>query len=320
MLSLGQFSDPEQLPFLKLIACICLLLSLSIIATDNSIQAQTARSYAPPVIRRSHANTETGLFRRLPSNDLGQTGDGNSSDASSYSFAKERMLGSDLSLELNRHLQFVKVAAVDKYLNGLVETLVQHSDSRMPVTVSTILDDEVNAYTLPGGFIYVDSGLILAVDDEASLACMLAHEVAHVAARHGVKYLLNASKLTTRDRLNGFYRTLESEADTLGIEYTYAAGYDPRGCERFFAKLRRRKLSPPMEDHPPLSQRLRRARLEAAAISSERNYAASTNEFALVQALLQQLSSKDSKRRNGSLRAELQRLPDNCVQLAHEFP
>jgi len=155
----------------------------------------------------------------------------------------------------------------------------------------------VNAYNIPGGFIYVNSGLILAADDEASLACMLAHEIAHVASRHGVKYLVWSSHVATPGTWMKFYRDMEREADLLAIEYINVAGYDPTAFVRFFEKLRSQKLVTVTPDHPPLQERIRRAQIALSAILPPKDvYLVTTAEFDGIRTRLLRLTGKSRKR------------------------
>ena len=205
-----------------------------------------------------------------------------------YSWKREEKLGQQMAKELNVHLQFINDPAINEYVSGLVQDLAMHSDAQVPFTVRVVKDDEINAYSLPGGYLYVNTGLILDVPDEATLAGLLAHEIAHVAARHGTKILtkryifkfatvpltfVGGTALTASDALVPmlmlkFSRDTEREADLLGIEYAYSAGYDPQEFVRFFENLDvRSKQKVPLvfqmfATHPVSKERIKRAQLE----------------------------------------------------------
>ena len=170
----------------------------------------------------------------------------------SGSTEKEVRLGRELATEVDRQAKFVDDPTITEYVNRVGQNIVLHSDAKVPFTIKVIDSDEINAFALPGGFFYVNKGLILAADNEAELAGVMAHEIAHVAARHAVENQTKASLLeyaalagsiflggipgmiyqnTAGIGLLGifmkFSRSAEEEADKLGVQYMYAAGYDP---------------------------------------------------------------------------------------------
>jgi predicted Zn-dependent protease len=176
-----------------------------------------------------------------------------------YSPAKERALGQELAHRLDENDRLLQDPAIDAYLARIAHRLVKTSDAQPPLTIKVVLDDNVNAVTLPGGFIYVNSGAILAAANEAQLAAVIAHEIAHVESRHTTR---NSSKqglvdgaLTPTHFLPGpvayvlqklrpmlllrIRRNSEREADLLGMEYQYAAGYDVREFPAFLEKVQR---------------------------------------------------------------------------------
>ena len=178
-----------------------------------------------------------------------------------YSIDKEQALGRELSLQVEQQSKLFTDPVIDEYVNRIGQTLVRHSDAHVAFTIKVVDDEQVNAFALPGGFFYVNTGVLLAADDEAELAGVMAHEIAHVAARHAT---LNAtrqqiwnmaslplifvggpvglairqfSSIAVPMSFLKFGRDAEREADFLGLEYQYASGYDPTAFVDFFEKL-----------------------------------------------------------------------------------
>src|SRR5713226_2758811 len=200
-----------------------------------------------------------------------------------YSIEREIGLGKSLAQEVERSSKLIDDPIVTEYVNRVGQNLVRNSDAKVPFTIKVIDSDEVNAFALPGGFFYVNSGLILAADEEAELAGVMGHEIGHVAARHYTRSVTKGTILqwaTIPLILLGpggwggyglyqglnlaipmgflkFSRDQEREADYLGLQYMYKAGYDPNAFVSFFEKLqaqeRRRPGSIPkiFSDHPP---------------------------------------------------------------------
>lgn len=178
-----------------------------------------------------------------------------------YSLEKEIALGKQLAQEIERQAKIVDDPVIAEYVNRIGQNLVRNSDAKVPFTIKVIDGEEVNAFALPGGFFFVNSGLILRAESEAELAGVMAHEIAHVAARHGTRQatrgqLVNlatiplifmggwtgygvrqgASVLIPIGFLK-FSRGFEEEADLLGLQYLYKAGYDPTAFVDFFEKI-----------------------------------------------------------------------------------
>src|SRR5712664_3037286 len=252
-----------------------------------------------------------------------------------FSLEREIALGKGLAQEVERSSKLIDDPVVTEYVNRVGRNLVRNSDARVPFTIKVIDSDEVNAFALPGGFFYVNSGLILRAQEESELAGVMAHEISHVTARHGTK---NATKgelmqLATiplillgpggwagygiYQGLNlaipitylKFSRDAEREADFLGLQYMYKAGYDPNAFVSFFEKIeaeeRRHPGSIPklFSTHPPTPERVQKAQEEIATILPARDeYIVTTSEFDLVKTRLARIENRlklDEKKKAG---------------------
>ena len=240
----------------------------------------------------------------------------------SGSTEKEVKLGRELAAEVDRQAKFVDDPIITEYVNRVGQNIVLHSDAKIPFTIKVIDSDEVNAFALPGGFFYVNKGLILVADNEAEVAGVMAHEIAHVAARHAVENQTKASLLEylamgTSIFLGGipgmiyqntaglgllgifmkFSRSAEEEADKLGVQYMYAAGYDPSAMATMFEKLESKNKKKPgliskaFASHPAPPDRRASALALAARFPEHDEYVISTSEFQKVKARLLRLSN-----------------------------
>ena len=240
----------------------------------------------------------------------------------SGSIEKEVRLGREAAAEVDRQAKFVDDPLITEYVNRVGQNIVLHSDSKVPFTIKVIDSDEVNAFALPGGFFYVNKGLILAADNEAELAGVMAHEIAHVAARHAVENQAKASLLeyaaigasiflggipgmiyqnTAGIGLLGifmkFSRSAEEEADKLGVQYMYAAGYDPGAMATMFEKLEAKNKKKPgfiaraFSTHPAPPDRRAAALALAARFPENEEYVISSSEFQRVKGRLLRLSN-----------------------------
>jgi predicted Zn-dependent protease len=234
-----------------------------------------------------------------------------------YSLDKEMALGRQLAAEVEMQSRIVTDPMVSEYVNRLGQNLVRNSDAKVPFTIKVINNDEINAFALPGGFFFVNSGLILAADNEAELAGVMAHEIAHVAARHATKTLTRgqlfnlasiplifiggpvaygveqAAGLGMPVSLLKFSRDDEREADLLGLEYQYASGYDPAAFVQFFEKLGKEQkhkmgfFAKAFSTHPMTSDRIRLAQREIQdLLPARKQYVVDTSEFQDVKAHL----------------------------------
>ena len=235
---------------------------------------------------------------------------------------KEVRMGREAAAEVDRQAKFIDDPIITEYVNRVGQNIVLHSDAKVPFTIKVIDSDEVNAFALPGGFFYVNKGLLLAADNEAELAGVMAHEIAHVAARHAVENQAKASLLeyaalgasiflggipgliyqnTAGIGLLGifmkFSRGAEEEADKLGVQYMYAAGYDPGAMATMFEKLEAKNKKKPgfisraFATHPAPPDRRASALALAARFPEHEEYVISSSEFQRVKGRLLRLSN-----------------------------
>ncbi len=237
-----------------------------------------------------------------------------------YSLEHEIQLGKQLSAEVERQAKFINDPVVVEYVNRVGQNLVRNSDAQVPFTIKVIDSDVVNAFALPGGFFYVNSGLILHADEESELAGVMAHEIAHVCARHGTKQatkgeitqlamipamifipytlagyaIYQGMQFAIPMAFLQFTRTDEKEADYLGLEYMYKAGYDPNAFVAFFEKVASDEKKQPgtipkiFSTHPPTPDRIEASQKEIATILPQRpEYIVTTSEFDVVKHRLQ---------------------------------
>jgi predicted Zn-dependent protease len=256
-----------------------------------------------------------------------------------YSLEKETKLGRELAAQVDREAKFITDPVVTEYINRLGQNIVLHSDSKIPFTIKVIDSADVNAFALPGGFLYVNSGVILAADGEAEIAGVMAHEIAHVAARHGVEqaskgtlfqYLSiplifiggplgaiaqNAANILVPMTFLKFSRNAEAEADRLGLQYMWASGYDPTSLLSFFEKLKVKEKKAPgalakvFSTHPATGDRIDKARGLLTRFPEREEYTISTSEFGLVKQKLLAIVNQNTLTKNEKAAPTLKRKP-----------
>jgi predicted Zn-dependent protease len=242
-----------------------------------------------------------------------------------YSLDKQVAMGRAYSQQVEHTAKMVQDPVVTEYINRLGQNLVRNSDAKVPFTIKVIDTDELNAFALPGGFFYVNSGLILAADNEAELAGVMAHEIGHVAACHVAREQTrsNIANLATIPLIfvpggwavyegtqaalsigvpltfMKFSRNFESEADFLGMEYMYKAGYDPQSFISFFEKveaLEKKKpgtLAKAFASHPMTPDRVEHAQQEMKTVLPARpEYIVDTSEFEDVKGRLASIQNR----------------------------
>ncbi len=256
-----------------------------------------------------------------------------------YSLEKETRLGQQLAAEVEKQGKFITDPVITEYINRVGQNIVLHSDAKVPFTIKVIDSADVNAFALPGGFLFINSGAILAADSEAEIAGVMAHEIGHVAARHGVE---QASKATLAQYLSiplifvggplgaiaqnaanvlvpltflKFSRGAEEEADRLGLQYMWAAGYDPTAMLSFFEKLKAKEAKEPgmlakvFSTHPTTGDRLEKARLLLTRFPERDEYTVSTSEFNRVKQKLLQITNQRSLDKTDKAPPSLRRKP-----------
>ena len=262
-----------------------------------------------------------------------------------YSTNWEVSMGKQYSMEIEKSSHLITDPVIVEYVNRVGQNLVRNSDAKVPFTIKILDTDEINAMALPGGFFYVNSGLILACDSEDELAGVMAHEISHVIAHHAAREMTRmnymqigsvplmiftqgtwtgygiyeASQLAVPLTFLSFSRQFEAEADYLGVQWMYKAGYDPQGMVSIFEKLdalQKHKpgaISKAFSDHPATPDRIDAVENEIATILPARpQYLVTTSEFDTVKARLARLQNKRglNDKKNGN-RPTLRRTADS---------
>jgi predicted Zn-dependent protease len=269
---------------------------------------------------------------------IGDRGVGNG--VNFYSLDKEIALGKQLAQEVERQAKVVDDPIIAEYVNRVGQNLVRNSDAKVPFTIKVLDTEEVNAFALPGGFFFVNSGLILKAETEAELAGVMAHEIAHVAARHGTRQATKGdiAQIATiplifmggwtgyaiRQGMGlaipmgflAFSRGMESEADYLGLQYMYKAGYDPTAFVDFFEKietLEKRKpgsVAKVFSTHPMTDDRIKKSQEEIQTILVPKpEYVVTTSEFNDVRNRLSMLHNRRKVTQDDPNRPKLRRAP-----------
>jgi predicted Zn-dependent protease len=256
-----------------------------------------------------------------------------------YSLEHDIAIGKQLSQEVEKSAKFIDDPVINEYVNRVGQNLVRNSDAQVPFTIKVIDSDVVNAFALPGGFFYVNSGLVLHADEESELAGVMAHEIAHVCARHGTREETKSTIVQLASipamifipyswagyaiyqgmnfaiplTFLKFSRGDEAEADYLGLQYMYKAGYDPNSFVSFFEKVQSDEKKQPgtipkvFSTHPPTPDRIEAIQKAIATILPARDqYIVTTSEFDTVKARLQMIEAnikvKDSNPNKPTLR------------------
>jgi predicted Zn-dependent protease len=241
-----------------------------------------------------------------------------------YSIDTDVKLGKQYAMMVESSARMIQDPVIIEYVNRVGQNLVRNSDAKVPFTIKVVDSDDINAFALPGGFFYVNSGLILAADNEAELAGVMAHEIAHVAARHQTREMTRANYVSMAsiplifvnswgiyEAANAamslalpitfmkFQRGFEGEADYLGLQYMYKAGYDPQSFIDFFEKVKALEkekpgiLSKAFSTHPPTPDRILKSQEEIRNVLPPRpEYIVDTSEFDQVKARLSSFENR----------------------------
>lgn len=242
-----------------------------------------------------------------------------------YSIDTDVKMGKQYAMMVESSARMIQDPVITEYVNRVGQNLVRNSDAKVPFTIKVIDSDDINAFALPGGFFYVNSGLILAADNEAELAGVMAHEIAHVALRHATRemtrqnyvslstiplmFVINswgvyeaanaAMSLALPVTFMKFSRDFEAQADFFGLQYMYKAGYDPQAFISMFEKIKaldKQKpgiLSKAFASHPPTPQRIEKSQEEIREVLPQRpEYIEDTSEFEQVKARLAALENR----------------------------
>ena len=267
-----------------------------------------------PGVKKGSINDVNAVGTR----DIGGRGVGNW-----YSTESEIKMGKQYAAMIEKSTKFITDPVVTEYVNRVGQNIVKNSDCKVPFTIKVIDSDEINAMALPGGFFYVNSGLVLAADEEAELAGVMAHETAHVCAHHAAREMTRANyaqlgtiplifiggwagygiyeaaNLAIPLTFLQFSREFEAQADYLGLEYMYRAGYDPQAFITFFEKIEDLQKHKPgavaraFSDHPQTPDRIAHSQEEIAKILPPRDeYLVTTSEFDEVKARLARIENK----------------------------
>jgi beta-barrel assembly-enhancing protease len=293
-----------------------------------------------PLPQDAHPDVKPGSIDDVSA--IGNRGVGGGLDF--YSLEHEIALGKQLAQQVDRSAKFVTDPVVNEYVNRVAQNIVRNSDARVPFTVKVIDSDVVNAFALPGGFFYVDSGLILHADTEAELAGPMAHEIAHVCARHGTKQATKGdiaqmamipamifipytwTGYAIYQGMNfmipltflKFTRDEERQADFLGTQYMWKAGYDPNAFISFFEKVEAIEKKEPgtipkiFADHPPTPDRIAAIQHEIATILPARpQYIVDTSDFDMVKKRLEMIESNQQLQNQNPNKPTLRKRTDN---------
>lgn len=303
-------------------------LALMLVAVPVSAQTNTAQKN--PATKPTAANSPKSPLSEEENPEMIGKRNINKHQINFYNLEKEVAIGRQFSREVDQSAKLVEDPIVVEYINKVGQNLVLHSDAKVPFTIKVVDSDEVNAFALPGGFFYVNKGLILEADNEAELAGPMAHEIAHVCARHGVEQaskgqLVNwgtlplifmggwggfgarqAASLLIPMGFLKFSRSAEFEADKLGAQYMWASGYDPHALASFFEKLQTKDKKKPgtlariFSTHPMTADRIESVNGLIARFPDRSEYTLNTSEFNQVKGRLISLTNAKISGRGGS--------------------
>jgi len=321
---------------MKILSTLALSLGLAIAQEDTETKDPKAKAGAKPV-EKEKKEEKKKTSKKNP-DDIGERDV--SKGVNFYSLEKEIALGKGLAQDIERSAKIVDDPVVAEYVNRVGQNLVRNSDAKVPFTIKVIDSEEINAFALPGGFFFINSGLILAADTEAEMAGVMGHEIAHIAARHGTRGatrgqianlatlplifmggwagfgIRQAAQVAIPVGFLMFSRGFEREADLLGLQYMYKAGYDPGAFIDFFEKLQSKEKRKPgtlakvFSSHPPTDDRVTTAQKNIQELLKEKpEYVVTTSEFQDVKARLSAMHNRRKLDPQDPNRPRLRRKP-----------
>ncbi len=284
-----------------------------------------------------------------PKEDVSQIGDRNvAGGINLYSLEKEIKIGRSMAQDVERHAKIVDDPVISEYINRIGQNLVRNSDAKVPFTIKVIDSDELNAFALPGGYFYVNTGIIELAEDEAELAGVMAHEIAHVAARHGTRNasrgqvanwasipliflggwagygIRQAANFAIQMTFLKFSRGFEKEADFLGVQSLYKTGYDPVSMVQFFERLKAKQkkgaIAAAFSTHPLTEKRIKIVQTAIDELLPEQaQYAVTNSEFQAVKAQLAKLKNRRAKPSDDPNRPRLRRsAPSDTIEVSED--
>lgn len=293
-------------------------LPITVISQENQKSSPAAGTQqSPPPDENAPQTQEPKIKHPGGKDDVNAIGTRKLGGMDWYSWDKEIQIGNALAQQLEQNAKMVEDPVINEYVNRIGQNLVRNSDVKIPVTIKILDADEPNAMTLPGAHLYVNSGLLMAADEEDELAGVMAHEIGHIAARHGTRGATRAELMNILGTVGSifipggalgaivrqgigtglpmamfkFSRAFEVEADYLGIQYMYKAGYDPGAMITFFEKLEALEKRKPgtldrlFATHPQTPDRAQKSQEEIATILPSRDqYIVTTSEFNDIKA------------------------------------
>jgi predicted Zn-dependent protease len=300
------------------------ILVLSLLPSLRTL-AQVDPNASPPEAQTAgiHPKKQTGKddLESIGNRKVGSKGFGNW-----YSLETEIAWGREYARAVESKVKLLDDQVITEYVNRIGQNLLRNSDAKVPFTIKVIDSNEINAFALPGGFMYVNSGLILAAQDEAQLAGVMAHEIAHVAARHASRQKTRSNLISLASiplifagggagfaiqqavglvvplSMTKFSRSFEAEADYLGLEYLYKTGYDPQAFISFFEQVaaeegkKAGKFTMAFSTHPPTADRIKKTQDEISRILPSRElYVINTSDFDNVKARLLSIDNRHTK-------------------------
>jgi predicted Zn-dependent protease len=318
-----------------------------VLAQFKSVQHAALRAVLVVLVAAAFALTARAADKEKDPDQIGNrdVGKGTLANPNFYSIEHEIAIGKQMAQQVERQAKIVDDPVIAEYVNRIGQNLVRNSDAKVPFTIKVIDSEEINAFALPGGFFFVNTAIITAASNEAEMAGVMAHEIGHVAARHGMKAqtkgdLVNYASIPMMIFLGGwtgyairegaqlaipmgfltFSRANEAEADMLGLQYMYKTGYDPNSFVDFFEKvqsLEKRKpgsMSKVFSSHPPTDDRIKATQKNIQEHLKERpEYVVNTSEFNDVKTRVLAMHGRKASDSKDPSKPTLRRNPNGSI-------